>query len=370
MFQHLRRQLRHRKRLQALALLAAGLLVLAIHLPGLRMLAAGPADLYTLGTDGLEGQYVAARVDIIYDWYAETVRRDNNGGEYTLRREYIIPVGDSGYMGMEVLSAQLADAEAVLNSTGAVMAGTAQSLDGSSVVVRGTILPMETQTRAYFATVADIESLSAADQQRFLPLVLVSGRVGIYTDTELYLALAGVGLLLLAGLVRLVRAGFARGPAQPVIYLRAIAGAMAPRLETEELDEFYRRVPPVGRLRASNRWLLCENGADSWLLYGRDVAWVYREPAGRRRDILLRARSPQGRRLRQFYRIPVRNDAEATAVLERLYPLIPGAVFGYRPQWELLYEADPVRFCRDIRAEQQAAREAAARRAAQTPPAG
>ena len=126
MFGQLRRQVRRKRRRQALLLLAAGLLVLAIHLPGLRMLAAGPADLYTLGTDGLEGRYVAARVDIIYDWYAETVRQDNNGGQYTLRREYIIPVGDSGYMGMEVLSPQLADAEAVLSSTGAVMAGTAR----------------------------------------------------------------------------------------------------------------------------------------------------------------------------------------------------------------------------------------------------
>ena len=364
MFQQLRRQVRRQKRLRALALLAAGLLLLAFHLPGLRLLAGGPADLYALDAGSLEGRYVAARVDIIYDWYAETVQQ-NRGGEHRLRREYIIPVGRSEYMGMDLPAAQLPAAEAVLASTGAVLHGSAEALDGSSVLVRGTVLPMDSQTKAYFATVAGIENLTAADQARFLPLVLVSGRVGAYTETQLYLALAGGAALLLAGLAALAWAGSRPGPIQPSAYLRAIAGPMAPRLEREELDEFYRQTGPVGRLRANNRWLLCQDAAASWLLYSRDVAWVYRT----RRNIVVCARSPQGRRLRGRYRIPVRGHAEANAVLERLYPLLPDAVFGYRPEWELLYQANPARFCREIRAEQQARREAAARQAAASPPA-
>lgn len=360
MFRQLKKKIRRRKRLKAFVFLAAAALLLALHFPGLRMLAAGPVDLYTQDVDGLEGRYVAARVDIIYNWYAETVQHSSNGARRTIRREYIIPVGSSEYMGMELPGTQLTDAEAVLASTSAVQQGSAASLDGSTVVVRGTVLPMDSQTRAYFATVAGIEELSQQDQQRFLPLVLVSGRVGAYTDTELYLALAGAAILALAGLVVFVRAGRLDGPAQPAAYLSAIAGPMAPALESGELDGFYRQTRPVGHLRASSRWLLCENGAQSWLLYGRDVAWVYRT----RRDIILRARSPQGRRLRRYYRVPVRGRAEANAILERLYPLLPDTVFGYRPEWELLYEASPARFCHDVRAGQQAAREAAARRAA------
>lgn len=73
---------------------------------------------------------------------------------------------------------------------------------------------------------------------------------------------------------------------------------------------------------------------------------------------------PAGQKAAVFY--PRRLPAEADHILDRLYPLLPNAVFGYQPAWEPLYRAHPGRFSADIRAEQQAAREAAARRAAET----
>ena len=93
------------------------------------------------------------------------------------------------------------------------------------------------------------------------------------------------------------------------------------------------------------------------------MVWVYRVQ-GRRRGVVLCARSPQARRRRYF--VPAASPAEADRILDRLYPLLPNAVFGYQPAWEPLYRAHPGRFSADIRAEQQAAREAAARRAAET----
>ena len=192
--------------------------------------------------------------------------------------------------------------------------------------------------------------------------MLVCGQVGNYTEQTLQLGVLAAALLALAGLAAAVRAVTSRGPAQPAAYLAAAAGEQAPLL-WPELDEFYRQTPPLGQLRANCRWVLCENGADSWLLYAPDVVWVYRVQ-GRRRGVVLCARSPQARRRRYF--IPAASPAEADHILDRLYPLLPNAVFGYQPAWEPLYRAHPGRFSADIRAEQQAAREAAARRAAET----
>lgn len=95
MFRQLQRSVRRKKLVRAAVLFALALLLLALFAPGLAAMVRGPADLYAADIDGLDGRYVAARVDIIYDWYAETVRRDSTGAEQTVRRNYIIPVGSS-----------------------------------------------------------------------------------------------------------------------------------------------------------------------------------------------------------------------------------------------------------------------------------
>ena len=365
MFQQLQRKMQRRRYLRALIPLAMSVLLFVLFAPGLALLARGPVDLYALDAGSLEGSYVAARVDIIYQWYAEAVRDSGTENEQTIRREYVIPAGRDGYMGMVVPARQLPQAEAVLRSTQAVRQGQAEALDGSQVIVTGTVYRMDRQTQQFFGDVVGLDSLSPADQARFYPLVLVPGRVGRYTDTALFLGLAAILALLALGAGLLVRAVLCTGPQQPEAYLDAAAGDSADLL-SGELDEFYRDTPPLGHLRANCRWVLCENDADSWLLYNRDIAWVYRSRRGARYGLVVCARSPQGRRLRARYIIPARSAAESLLLQERLRPLLPGAVFGYNPLWEPLYRASPSRFCRDILAEQQAAREAAARRAARS----
>ena len=267
-----------------------------------------PADLYTLDPAELEGRYVAARVDLIYALYAETVRGRGDRAQ-TVRREYIIPVGQDAFMGMEVTSGQIPAAQAVLETTAAVMRGEAGALDGSSLVVYGTVRQMDPYTRTFYEDVAGVSRFSAADQARFLPLVLVEGQVGRYSLPLLLAGLAAGAGCGLAGAVFLVRGLLCRGPVQPAAYLAGAAGDAAPLLD-RELSDFYRQTPPVGRLRANCRWLLCEDGSASWLLYNRDVAWVYRRRSGRRQAVIVCARSPLGRRLRgataSRYTLPAR----------------------------------------------------------------
>ena len=78
-------------------------------------------------------------------------------------------------MGMEVTSGQIPAAQAVLETTAAVMRGEAGALDGSSLVVYGTVRQMDPYTRTFYEDVAGVSRFSAADQARFLPLVLVEG---------------------------------------------------------------------------------------------------------------------------------------------------------------------------------------------------
>ena len=362
MLEHLRRATARKKLTLAGILLLIAALITFRYWAGFAALVQGPQDLYTLDVDSLEGRYVAARVDIIYDWYAESVRRGDET-ETPVRREYIIPVGSFSFMGMDVSSDRFDEADAVLDSTLADYQG--YGGDGSELTVRGTIRQMDARTLDYYYQVVGYDDLSEADRQRFLPLVLVADEVAGYPVSSLTTGALALAAFALPSLLLVLGALFDKGPRQPSAYLAGLS-ARGQTSSMEELDAFYDLTIPADSLRLDRRWLLYENAAASWLLSTRDVAWVYRRRSGRRQAVIVCARSPLGRRLRRRYRIPVHASGEAEAVLALLHPLLPEAVFGYRPRWEARYQADPARFCRQVKAEQAAARTAAARRAAQS----
>lgn len=354
MLEHLCRATARKKLTLAGILLLIAALITFRYWAGFAALVQGPQDLYTLDVASLEGRYVAARVDIIYDWYAESVRRGDET-ETPVRREYIIPVGSFSFMGMEVPSDRFDEADAVLDSTLADYQG--YGGDGSELTVRGTIRQMDARTLDYYYQVVGYDDLSEADRQRFLPLVLVADEVAGYPVSSLTTGALALAAFTLPSLLLVLSALFGKGPRQPSAYLESLAArAQAPSLE--ELDAFYDQTIPADSLRLDRRWLLYENAAASWLLSTRDVAWVYAQPVRRTIPngachVVVCSKSEPGRMARHL--IPLPSQRAAQNVLGRLSAMLPDAVFGYDPRWEPLYRADPERFCRDIRGEQRAA---------------
>lgn len=351
----LRFDLAIRKLIQAGILMLVALVLLLVYGRGFLMLLQGPADLYALDARELEGRYVAARVDIIYDWYAESIRHGDETGT-PVRREYVIPAGSSAFIGADLSAEQFEAAQAVLDATLAAQQGQAFRPDGAEVVIRGTIQPMDAQTREYYYRVIGYDQLSPEDQQRFLPLVLVTDNIGGYPASALTLGALAIAAFALPSIFLMLSARLGKGPRQPVAYLAAFPPAMQDPAE-DSLDAFYEEAEPWNDcLRAGSEWVVYENGAASWILAARDIAWVYRQPAppgARRSRIAVCSKSEPRSMARHF--IPARTPEDAAEILELLYTALPEAVFGYNPRWEPLYRADPQRFSRDIRAAQEEA---------------
>lgn len=314
--------------------------------PGYVTLLQGTQDLYTLDAGDLEGRYVAARIDIIYDWYAESVRRGDDSGT-PVQREYVIPAGESSFIGLEISSDLFDAAGTVMDNTLAVQKGQSDASGDAELVVRGTVRQMDEKTLSFYHKVIGYDDLSPEDQQRFLPLVLETDTIGRYPVSSLLLSALALAAFALPSLGLALSASLGKGPRQIVNYLGELSPARY-EVVADDLDNFYDAAVPADRMRVSPRWLLYENGASSWLLSTNDVAWVYRESSRRGENIVVCSKSEP----RHFskHRIPVGTRWAADNLLGRLSAVLPEAVFGYDPLWETLYDLDPNRFSHDIRA--------------------
>ena len=180
-----------------------GLLLLAWIAPAVGMLLQGPRDLHDLTPAELEGAYAAANLDTIWDWYAESVSTAADGSTRVTAREYLVPLSDGKtFIGVRVPAARMDRAEAVLRQTGLWRSDPDRYFwDGSYLTVRGSIRPMDEETRAlYYDLLTGYYGLEEADLENFPPLVLVDGTVdGLNGSTLTLLGLAGLFLVGLAG---------------------------------------------------------------------------------------------------------------------------------------------------------------------------
>lgn len=209
LLQRLRRRPMPAGLVRALLPALPGLLLLVVLAPALAQLFAGPRDLYALSADELEGAYVGAQIDTIWDWYADTVSTASDGSQRIVAREYLVPLADGQtFIGVRVSAARIATGDHVLEQTALWRSDPDGYLwDGIQLPVRGTVRPMDEQTRElYYGYLADVYGLTGEELDRFPPLVLVDGQLnGLDGSAILLLGTAVLILFSLAG-VRLARA--------------------------------------------------------------------------------------------------------------------------------------------------------------------
>lgn len=329
----------------ALLLLIPGLALTAAAAPVLWQLLCGPRDLYAMTANQLEGTYTAAEIDTIWDWYAQSVVPTADGSERTVCREYLVPLADGQtFIGVEVPADKIATADRVLEQTALWRSDPDSYIwDGTALTVRGSIRPMDEQTRTlYYDFLSEYYGVTEAERVHFLPLVLVHGELnGMTGGTVTVLGLAAIGFLAAAA-VQFSRA--LRGPD-----LRQILGycAMLPD-ENAALDQVDRLAGygrPFCGLSTGAGWLLYTGRDHAWALLLNDVAWVYMVRSGspgRRCRVLVCSRS-EGKPW-QRHAVPVHNAAEARQVIDWLQLRLPDAVFGYSAGREEAYRCDPFRF--------------------------
>lgn len=335
MIEELKRKRMLKNGLWALLLAAAALGLLAASGFGVFKWLAGPKALEELSPDEMKGAYVEAYIPYLYAGYAQTT--STSGSETTvIADEYIIDAGPEYYMGLYVSGSWIDPAEQLYDQSWYYSQGQIDldTLYDSLLVVRGTVLEMDDETRGYYQEVlADMGVTGAEDLALFLPYVLVVDQVGRDEYTVLYTILAA---LFLAGALWLViRAALGVYQADAVRLCRA-QGPGEPVMR-ERLDGFYQTVTPVHGVRADANFVCFEEGAYLRVLAPADVVWAYKTtthhrtngiPSGKSHTVTLRTRA--GKR----HEIRVRSEAAAEELLRYLFPRLPDTAFGYETDYE------------------------------------
>ncbi|WP_455502028.1 DUF6709 family protein [Gemmiger sp.] len=342
--------------------------------PGLIKLVRGPAYIEPMDDNdlsALQGRYLAADVDTLIDYYAETVTSESGKRGQVTSRDYVMPINtpdQTVYIGVEIPKSKLADAEAVVADTEHFLADEdGYTWDGSYVSVRGTLQPMDAETEALFrnylydAGITDGE-ISLAEDSAFRPLVLVDGEVnGERPAVLIFMGLAALALGIAAfwTLLRALTGGYQK-------QIRAyIAASDDPQGTEQALDRFYEDTMREGPVRMSRSWLLYVRGGDSWVLAGDDVVWAYRHTLRRKlyglitvgKDITVKVYSASEAKNARCHTIRVRSEDEAHKLLEDLQRTYPDALIGYAPEAEAKYNADPAVFHKAVIAAKRRARE-------------
>ena len=316
----------------------------------------------TLTLATLQGGYVKADVTTLVDYYAQTVRSESSKKDTIASREYLMPVslqnGDLIYMGLEVPSSLMDDAEAVLADTERMLSDEDNSYqwDGFYVTVCGTVRPMDAETEGLYRSylnqlgIEDAEIGLGGDCQ-FQPLVLVHGQVGrLKKDNLIFFCIVWLALLLV--LLRLIVC-LATGHDQKQIrdYLAAMED---PQSAEQHLDLFYEDTEQQGNVRMDRCWLLYAHCVNSWVLSGEDVVWAYLYTITRKqfgiitvgRSYMVQVYGARENKKRRCHTIQVNSEEQADELLTRIGRTFPYAVIGYSEERKKEYEQDPAAFHR------------------------
>lgn len=349
-----------------IVLAVAAIFIGVVFGPGIAKMIAGPtyfAPLDDYDVLSLQGQYLEADIDTLIDYYAETVVSESGRPDKVSAREYIMPVNTPDatvYIGVEVPKPKISDAEAVVADTERLIDDEDGSYewDGSYVSVRGTLQPMDDETRQlwedYFIDAGfSYDDIGLFDDCTALPLVLTDGEID-GQDTFVYGFMGVIGVLLVVLAIWFVVHSLTGGFQKQIRnYIKA---SDDPQATEQALDRFYEDTMQDGKVRMNRSWLMYDKGGNSWVLAGDDVVWAYQYTVRHkaygiltvRKELMVRVFGAKEKRA--CHDIYVRNEDEAQEILRQMQSTYPDAMIGYNAEIEKRYRANPVTFHQEVAA--------------------
>lgn len=350
--------------------------LLAIFGSDFALLLKGPTAFDPLDSNNvshLEGSYLEANITTLIDYYAQTISNSSKSGEFrkVTSREYLMPVvtdeGSTIYIGVEVPSDKVEDADAVVDDTIRMLDDTDGSYewDGSYVTVRGTVRAMDEETeqlyRDYFTgTSVSSSDIGLDDSCSFKTLVLVDGTVGeLKKDNLLFFVFLCV-LLAVAFVWVLFNQLTGRYQKQVKTY---IAAQPDPQAAEQQLELLYQDTADMGSVRHNSHWLMSTAALDPWVLAADDVVWAHQYLVRRKQGLItvgksysVKVYSATEDAKHHCHTIQAKNEAEAQELLAMIQREYPAAVIGYTDELFRAYAADPAAFHRNaVEAQRRAA---------------
>lgn len=366
MIQKLKQQTLRRTLVQAVLYLVLAAVLLALTGFGIVDLLRGPRPLESYAPEELEGKYVEATINFLWEPYCYAGEDEDNATEIQYMAA-ATPLTDmeafdtAEYIGVAFQKSEI-DAAAALYKRGVLaFNSTWDAADlGKPMVVRGTVEQMNEDEQGFYEELLEETGM---EDVAGLRLVLRSGKLpGGSRGVVIFLTAAALFLLVLA-VVRLVKA--LTGAYQKDV-TRYCAAAADPEAMQARLEELYQGTQPLpGGIYADRERVLFPEKLYTRVLDADRIAWVYMHAtqkrvygisAGTAYELVLTDTAGKRRQVAQ------RSEADASAALHALFDLLPHAVFGYDVLWEKLFKNDRAAFAA------LAARQHAAPQAAETVP--
>lgn len=297
----------------------------------LRTMFNGKADLDELLDDQIhENMYVEGTVWGIYDAYAHTTEDSK-----VINQEYVIPVGEYGYMGLLVKPEYFDRCDDLIEETWTYLYGETNEITGR-FLVKGTILPMDSQSWKYFQQILEEDGWSAEEMEGALPYYLAVdqyGNLGTKEHVEYIIILLVTWGIAFGWLISTLTGS----PLKNLKKYCAENGAEA------RVEQFYRSTTPLHDLRISGEYILGSGGKPCFLLSG-DLLWAYTYIEKRKRYYVITVSTSVSVKLctkdGKQYQHSVSSEEEAKEILEHIHTVLPWVITGYSDELAKTYRKD------------------------------
>lgn len=305
-----------------------------------------PVDLSTLPLDQIEGKYVTANVDFLFDAFAEmTEKNSKTNVEKSTEQYFVYPVVEKGtdnvlyYIGFQVKKADYSKAEKLVKETYAYQSGEGEK-PTSTFTITGGITKMDSKVARFFTEYFTDSGASEEEVAEMAAACLLQENMvdGVNIPAIYIFSIFALIMILVAiGIAVYVATGGAQAKAKRYILAHSDASGL------ERAEEDCDNATQIGAARFGNEWIFFNKGTKTFALKVSELLWGYMHTVTTRTNGI-KSGTSYGIILytmdQKKTEINMKSEDNAVAALTLLKEKNPELVVGYNDQLKDMMKHD------------------------------
>lgn len=312
----------------------------------------GPEPITNYAVEDLEGKYVKAEVNLVWQplWYTGDSEETATESGYMVATELITDVNDvftADIICVSVSKSKIQTMEDMWQRGNLVYEGTGDANDlGQSITLTGVVRRIASDERSFYSEAESYYGPSSDWGLATHDLVLVDGMGPGGKDNAATYVFSGIALVLvLFAIFKLVKA-FTGGYQKDVRAYCAATGDSQQAME--HLENFWATTPALpGGIHANEELVMFMEGDNARVMPPQNIVWVYGSTITHRRNGIPTGRTYQlilADNVGKRHTVSMNSEDDSKQAQQALFPLLTGAVFGYDAERERMFKKDRAAF--------------------------